>query len=372
MFTAADLDLPPARAMGGDGALDRPLLARERVRFVGEPVAVVVAATRAAGVRRGRARRDRAATARRRDRRVRRRSNRMRRCCSPSSARTRRRAAGPPSAARVGPTPRSSSAPGSSTTASRPCRWSRTAASSSPRVTRIDRVGEHAVGLRRATRDRGRARTRCEPGLGARAGRRRRLRRQGRRVRRAAARRGAGATTRSADRVVRDAAREPPEHDPRPRSGPRRRDRGAARRHDRRASGPRGRRTSAPIRSAVRSSRWSRGSWPRAPTGSRRSSSTRCIVLTNTTPTGPYRGAGRPEAAALLERSIDVLASVLDLDPVDVRRRNFIPPDAFPYHDARRARRTTPATTRARSTRRSRVSDYDDWRARASGAARAW
>ena len=47
VFTAADLDLPPARAMGGDGALDRPLLARERVRFVGEPIAVVVAATRA-------------------------------------------------------------------------------------------------------------------------------------------------------------------------------------------------------------------------------------------------------------------------------------------------------------------------------------
>ena len=63
------------------------------------------------------------------------RSNRMRRCCSPSSAPTRRRAGGPPSAARVGPTPRSSSAPGSSTIGSRPCRWSRTAASSSPRVT---------------------------------------------------------------------------------------------------------------------------------------------------------------------------------------------------------------------------------------------
>ena len=47
VFTAADLDLPPARAMGGDGALDRPLLARGRVRFVGEPIAVVVAATRA-------------------------------------------------------------------------------------------------------------------------------------------------------------------------------------------------------------------------------------------------------------------------------------------------------------------------------------
>ena len=55
------------------------------------------------------------------------------------------------------------------------------------------------------------------------------------------------------------------------------------------------------------------------------------IALTNTTPTGPYRGAGRPEAAALLERSLDILAGVLDLDPVTIRRRNFIPPDAFPY-----------------------------------------
>ena len=47
VFTASDLELPPLRAMAGDGALDRPLLARERVRFVGEPVAVVVAETRA-------------------------------------------------------------------------------------------------------------------------------------------------------------------------------------------------------------------------------------------------------------------------------------------------------------------------------------
>jgi aerobic carbon-monoxide dehydrogenase large subunit len=55
------------------------------------------------------------------------------------------------------------------------------------------------------------------------------------------------------------------------------------------------------------------------------------IALTNTTPTGPYRGAGRPEAAAMLERSMDVVARALDLDVVAVRRRNFIPPDAFPY-----------------------------------------
>lgn len=55
------------------------------------------------------------------------------------------------------------------------------------------------------------------------------------------------------------------------------------------------------------------------------------VVVTNTSPTGPYRGAGRPEAAALVERAVDLLAEELDLDPVEVRRRNFIPADAFPY-----------------------------------------
>src|SRR5579884_1276393 len=54
-------------------------------------------------------------------------------------------------------------------------------------------------------------------------------------------------------------------------------------------------------------------------------------VVTNTTPTGPYRGAGRPEAAALLERSMDLLAAELGMDPVEIRRRNFISPDQFPY-----------------------------------------
>jgi carbon-monoxide dehydrogenase large subunit len=58
------------------------------------------------------------------------------------------------------------------------------------------------------------------------------------------------------------------------------------------------------------------------------------MVLTNTAPTGPYRGAGRPEAAFVAERLVDEIAAELDLDPVDVRRRNFIPPDAFPYTNA--------------------------------------
>ncbi|HUA71777.1 MAG TPA: xanthine dehydrogenase family protein molybdopterin-binding subunit [Solirubrobacteraceae bacterium] len=57
-------------------------------------------------------------------------------------------------------------------------------------------------------------------------------------------------------------------------------------------------------------------------------------VATNTTPIGPVRGAGRPEATQMLERAIDLLAAELDLDPAEVRRRNFIPNDAFPYTTA--------------------------------------
>lgn len=54
-------------------------------------------------------------------------------------------------------------------------------------------------------------------------------------------------------------------------------------------------------------------------------------VVTNTTPVSAYRGAGRPEAAHLLERTVDVLAAELGLDPVEVRRRNFIRREQFPY-----------------------------------------
>jgi carbon-monoxide dehydrogenase large subunit len=56
----------------------------------------------------------------------------------------------------------------------------------------------------------------------------------------------------------------------------------------------------------------------------------RCVV-TNTTPIGAYRGAGRPEAAALIERAMDMLADELGLDPAELRRRNFIAPEDFPH-----------------------------------------
>jgi aerobic carbon-monoxide dehydrogenase large subunit len=54
------------------------------------------------------------------------------------------------------------------------------------------------------------------------------------------------------------------------------------------------------------------------------------IVATNTTPIGAYRGAGRPEAAAFLERIVDMAADELDMDPADIRRKNFIQPEEFP------------------------------------------
>jgi aerobic carbon-monoxide dehydrogenase large subunit len=61
--------------------------------------------------------------------------------------------------------------------------------------------------------------------------------------------------------------------------------------------------------------------------------SVRC-VFTNTTPTAPYRGAGRPEANFILERAIDEAARVTGIDPVKLRRRNFIKPSALPYKTA--------------------------------------
>src|SRR5579859_539943 len=54
-------------------------------------------------------------------------------------------------------------------------------------------------------------------------------------------------------------------------------------------------------------------------------------VFTNTTPVAAYRGAGRPEAAYYIERLMDQVAQDLSLDPAEVRRKNFIPPASFPY-----------------------------------------
>ena len=86
-------------------------------------------------------------------------------------------------------------------------------------------------------------------------------------------------------------------------------------------------------------------------------------VATNKSVTGAYRGAGGPEAAFCMERAVDLVAQELGLDPADVRRRNFIPPDAFPYE--------TPTGIiydsgeyAAAFERSLEMSDYQQWRER--------
>jgi len=60
---------------------------------------------------------------------------------------------------------------------------------------------------------------------------------------------------------------------------------------------------------------------------------TRCL-FTNTGATAPYRGAGRPEAAYVLERLLDISASELKLDPIEIRRKNLVKADQMPYQTA--------------------------------------
>jgi len=55
------------------------------------------------------------------------------------------------------------------------------------------------------------------------------------------------------------------------------------------------------------------------------------VVFTNKTIVTPVRGAGRPQGIYIIERMLDIAARELELDPMEIRRLNFIPPDAFPY-----------------------------------------
>src|SRR6266849_3785163 len=58
---------------------------------------------------------------------------------------------------------------------------------------------------------------------------------------------------------------------------------------------------------------------------------TSSLVLTNTAPTVPYRGAGRPEAVYIMERLVDRAAREMGIDPAELRKKNLIRPDAYPY-----------------------------------------
>ncbi|MEU7769023.1 xanthine dehydrogenase family protein molybdopterin-binding subunit [Nocardia sp. NPDC049190] len=85
-------------------------------------------------------------------------------------------------------------------------------------------------------------------------------------------------------------------------------------------------------------------------------------ILTNTMITYPYRGAGRPEAAIALERTMDTLARRLDMDPAELRRRNFIPPESFPY-DTPTDRRYDSGNYAAALDLALATLGYDKWRA---------
>ena len=87
-------------------------------------------------------------------------------------------------------------------------------------------------------------------------------------------------------------------------------------------------------------------------------------VATNKPVTGAYRGAGGPEAAFCMERAVDMVAQELGMDPADVRRRNFIPPDAFPY-DTPTGITYDSGEYEAAFDRSLEMSGYHEWRERA-------
>jgi carbon-monoxide dehydrogenase large subunit len=86
------------------------------------------------------------------------------------------------------------------------------------------------------------------------------------------------------------------------------------------------------------------------------------VAVTNTTPIAAYRGAGRPEATAAIERAVDLFAAEIGMDPAEVRRRNFIAPDSFPYTTAGGAEYDTGEYAEA-LTKVLAAAGYDDLRA---------
>ena len=95
-------------------------------------------------------------------------------------------------------------------------------------------------------------------------------------------------------------------------------------------------------------------------------------VFTTTTPTGPYRGAGRPETAIAIEHAIDRAASELGIDRAELRRRNMIPADAIPFQTGLSYRYDSgdfPAVL-DRALEHARVAGFEARRARSRAAGR--
>ena len=91
------------------------------------------------------------------------------------------------------------------------------------------------------------------------------------------------------------------------------------------------------------------------------------MMHTNAVPTGPYRGAGRPEMALLVERLVDVAARRLAIDPFVLRERNIIPPEAFPWTLPSGARYDSGDFARLMQTAR-QASDWDGFTERQAAA----
>ena len=88
-------------------------------------------------------------------------------------------------------------------------------------------------------------------------------------------------------------------------------------------------------------------------------------VFTNKPPTGAYRGAGGPESAYCVERTLDLIAKDLGIDPAEVRRRNLIPSDAFPFDTPTGLTYDSGDYERALD-RALELSEYHSWRRRAA------
>ncbi|OAJ54961.1 quinoline 2-oxidoreductase [Paraburkholderia ginsengiterrae] len=89
------------------------------------------------------------------------------------------------------------------------------------------------------------------------------------------------------------------------------------------------------------------------------------LVTTNTTPVDAYRGAGRPEAAYIIERTMDAVANALDMDPVALRRLNLVQVHQFPYQPHNNARsKWDNGDYEACLARATEMIDYEGWRER--------
>lgn len=93
------------------------------------------------------------------------------------------------------------------------------------------------------------------------------------------------------------------------------------------------------------------------------------VLYTNTVPLAPYRGAGRPQAAVILNRLLDKAAKQLNMDPVEIRRRNIIKKDEFPYATGLLSRDGSPqiydsGDYESLIEKAVDISAYDYWRAK--------